>query len=188
MNKRFNPAKLEKLNNPARLEMIDPAYIWDRLKPEKHETKVEIGAGTGIFSLAFQNLSGQGKTFALDIAGEMVSYMKENVASGHPEIIPRLVAGNRLPLEEGTADLVYMITVHHELDDPRSTLEEARRILRKGGRIFIVDWNGNSLEKGPSAAIRITPEQAAAQLEEAGFRHVEIDPGFENFFLVLAEA
>ncbi len=188
MKKQFNPAKLEKLNNPARLEMIDPLYIWERLKMKHHDIKVEIGAGTGLFSRAFQKLSGKGKTMALDISPEMVAYMEEHGTVDGTAIQPILVSDGRLPLEDGSADLVYMITVHHELDDPDGMLREAHRILRKGGRLFIVDWNGNNLAMGPSAAIRCAPEQVASQLEKAGFSNVTIDPGFENFFLVLADS
>ena len=117
----------------------------------------------------------------------MIEYIKKNVSVDKPEISPRLVTGNLLPMDDSSADLVYMITVHHELDNPQEMLKQARRILKSGGCIFIVDWNMNDLKMGPSAEIRLSAGQVAEQLKEAGFSNVRIDPGFDNFFLVIAE-
>ena len=186
MNKRFNSKKLEKLNNPERLEMIPPAYIWNVIAPVHHTDKVEIGAGTGLFSREFQKISGRGKTFALDISEDMISWMKENIIEDFPSIIPMKTDGKVLPLADNLADIIYTITMHHEVGDPGEMLCEARRILRKEGRIFIADWNMNRMDSGPPAEIRCTAEEVASQLDEAGFPDVRIDPGFDNFFLVTA--
>ena len=187
MNRRFNPQKLENLNNPQRLEMIPPGYIWKKLNPAAHSVKVEIGAGTGIFSRAFQNLSGTGKTWALDISDVMVDWMIENITSGNPDIIPLKTDGILLPLADSAADIVFMITVHHELDNPPATLKEANRILNNSGKIFIVDWDMSDTGHGPSKDIRYRPEEVAAQLTEAGFTNIEIDTGIPSFFLLTAD-
>lgn len=51
--KKFGPKKLAKLNNPKRLKDIPPDYVWDKLRMEKADVPVEIGAGTAFFSIAF---------------------------------------------------------------------------------------------------------------------------------------
>ncbi len=187
MNRQFNPKKLDKLNNPARLEMIPPEYIWKKLDPARHTNMVEIGAGTGLFSKAFQTLSGEGKTFAIDVSEIMVEWMQQNVVPENPDIIPLKTDGTSLPFQDETVDLVFTITVHHELENPTGLLTEANRIMRPGGKIFIVDWNMNDPDHGPSTDIRCSPEQVSRQLESAGFHNITIDNGLENFFIVFAE-
>ena len=98
MNKQFNPKKLAKLNDPQRLKMIPPEYVWDLMKPSRHADKVEIGAGAGIFSRAFQRLSGTGKTIALDISEVMIDWMIENISNEYPDVIPLKTDGQNLPL------------------------------------------------------------------------------------------
>lgn len=144
MRKQFNRKKLEKLNNPERLGMIPPEYIWKTLAPDHHTDKVEIGAGTGLFSKAFQELSGEGHTIALDISEEMVTWMKENIIEEFPQIIPMKTNGKNLPLADNSADIVFMICLHHEIESPEALLSEVRRILRNSGKMFIVDWNKNN--------------------------------------------
>jgi tRNA A58 N-methylase Trm61 len=58
MNNRFDPKKLEKLNNPERLKIVPPQYIWKMLNLKNVRTIVDIGAGTGFFSIPFLELSG----------------------------------------------------------------------------------------------------------------------------------
>ncbi len=183
---KFNPKKLEKLNNPERLKMIPPEYIWQSLNPAEHDDKLEIGAGTAVFSLAFQKLSGRGTTTAVDSSELMVDWMRENIVPDNPEIIPLLTDGTTVPVKDESADLVYMITVHHELDDQPGMLREAKRILRKNRKIFIVDWNMNDTEHGPAVEHRCYPADVADQLKAAGFGDVRIFEGMKDFFLVTA--
>ncbi|MDC7228448.1 MAG: class I SAM-dependent methyltransferase [Spirochaetales bacterium] len=187
MNNIFNQKKLDNLNNPVRLQMIPPEYIWKLIEPEKHSDKVEIGAGTGIFSRAFQTISGTGKTIAFDISSEMIEWMTENIVTEYPQIIPLTASADTLPIADNSADIVYMITLHHELDSPESALQECRRILRSNGRIFIVDWNMNNTRMGPPAEIRFTAETVADQLNDAGFLNTRIDKGLDDFFIVTAD-
>lgn len=188
MSNIFNPKKLEKLNNPVRLKMIPPEYIWKVLEPQNHEIKVEIGAGTGLFSREFQRLSGKGKTIAFDISDMMVDWMTENIIEDYPDIIPMKTDGASLMLADKYADIVLMITVHHELSDKDKILNEAKRILNDTGKIAIIDWNMNNLSEGPPAEIRYKPEEVAKELENTGFSSIQIDNNLDNFFIVTASA
>lgn len=187
MNKQFDPKKLEKLNNPERLKMIPPEYIWNKLKPKKYRDIVEIGAGTGFFSRAFQDLSGTGTTIAIDVSEIMINWMNENITEENPNIIPLKTNGSVIPLEDSSADIVFMITLHHELDNPSEMLNESHRLLRENGKIFIIDWNKQDLQYGPPKDIRCNPEDVAGQLETAGFKKIETDNSLKSFFLLIAE-
>ena len=46
---------------------------------------------------------------------------------------------NAIPLPENTGYSVFMITVHHELDNSQSLLKDIKRILKKDGKILICD-------------------------------------------------
>lgn len=137
--KKFNPKKLEKLNNPQRLKDIPPDYVWDKLSMGKADTLVEIGAGTAFFSIAFQKHTEQATIYACDVSEVMVNWVKENIVQKFPRVIPVKTEEFAIPLEDGIADLVFMINLHHELENPNLTIKEAHRILKPTGRIFIVD-------------------------------------------------
>ena len=185
MNNRFNPKKLEKLNNPKRLKDISPEYIWQKLDLPNTKTLVDIGAGTGFFSVPFQKLSKTGKVYACDISGVMISWMEENLIQDNPDIIPLRMEREKIPLEDASTDLVYMINLHHELENPNGILEEAHRLLKKDGKIFIVDWKKVEMPQGPSIDIRYRTGEVVNQLEEAGFENVLIDESLPKSFLII---
>lgn len=186
-NKKFDPKKLKKLNNPQRLKDIPPGYIQNRLNLEEPEVIVEIGAGTAFFSLALHNQLKSSKTYACDISDIMISWIKENITPEHPDIIPVKNSETSVPLDDGIADLVFMIALHHELDDPALILKESYRLLKPGGKIFIVDWKKEEMNQGPPADIRCLTEQIKDQLIRYQFKDIHIFNEMVKHFLVTGE-
>lgn len=185
--KKFDPKKLRKLNDPQRLIDIPPDYIWGKLHIENPGVFVEIGAGTAFFSVAFRNKFEPSTLYACDLSEVMVDWVKENVSSKYPNIIPVKTEENSVPLDDGIADLVFMIALHHELDNPSLSLEEAYRILKPGGTIFIVDWKKIDMPEGPPTNIRCLPEHVKEQMANAGFRDVEMYNELQKHFLVVGK-
>jgi len=185
--KKFDPKKLHKLNNPDRLKDIPPEYIWKKINIPDPDVLVDIGAGTGFFSVHFLDYAKNGKIFACDTSDIMIQWMKNNICPGHPGIIPLKMEENAVPLEDGIADLVYMINLHHELDNPETLLEESFRVLKRNGVILIVDWKKEDMPEGPPTHIRCSPERVKEQLLNAAFKNVAIFDDMSKHFLVIAD-
>lgn len=186
IEKKFDPQKLQKLNNPQRLKDISPDFIWNKLNPKKTDVLVEIGAGTAFFSIAFLKQAKAAKIYACDLSEVMIDWMKENVITKYPNIAPVKTEEVLIPLEDEIADIVFTINLHHELDNPIQTLKEAYRITKPGGKIFIVDWKKES-PLGPPVQIRCTPEQVKNQLEIAGFKQIDFYNDLPMHFLAIGE-
>jgi ubiquinone/menaquinone biosynthesis C-methylase UbiE len=187
IDKKFNPEKMQKLNNPQRLKEISPDYIWSKLNLKKADVLVDLGAGTGFFSIAFLKLANSSKIYACDISNVMLDWMKQNIVSEYPEINPVKSEEDSIPLDNGIADLVFMINLYHELDNPEGSVKEAYRILRPGGKIFIADWRKEKMDDGPPIEIRYTPEKVRDHLGQAGFNKINIFNELPKHFLVIGE-
>ena len=183
--KKFDPKKLQRLNDPQRLIDISPDYIREKLHMEKTGIIVEIGAGTAFFSVVFFQKFRPSTLYACDISEIMIKWIKENVTPNYPDIIPVKTEESSVPLDDGLADLVFMVNLHHELEKPFLILEEAFRILKPGGKIFIVDWKKKDISEGPPAKIRYLPEKVKEQLVNAGFKNVNIHNELKKHFLVV---
>ncbi|MBA3012979.1 MAG: class I SAM-dependent methyltransferase [Proteobacteria bacterium] len=183
--KKFNPEKLQKLNNPQRLVDIPPDYIWEKLHIKKPDIFVEIGAGTAFFSVAFFEKFKPSTLYACDLSGVMVNYIEKNVSLKYPNIIPVKTEENSVPLEDGIAGLVFMINLHHELDNPSRLVEEAYRLLKPDGQIFVVDWKKKDMPEGPPTLIRCLPEKVKEQMVRAGFKNISIHNELQKHFLVI---
>lgn len=185
--KKFDAKKLQKLNNPQRLIDIPPDVIWEKLNIGKPGVIVEIGAGTAFFSLAFQKKAKDSVVYACDTSTVMIDWIQKNISPDHPGIVPVKTEEHAVPLGDGVADLVFMINVHHELDNPSLTLAESNRLLKPDGKIFIVDWKKADMPEGPPAGIRFLPEHVGDQLATAGFEPVEIYNELPKHFLVVGK-
>ncbi len=185
--KKFDPKKLEKLNNPQRLQDIPPAYIWSKLNRPKADVLLEIGAGTAFFSVAFLQLAKPSKMYACDVSGVMLNWVHEHIVPNFPGIIPVQSEENSIPLADEIADVVFTINLHHELDNPALILAEAFRTLKPGGTVFIVDWKKQSMAEGPPTDIRCAPEQVMEQLLNAGFKNMDVFDELPKHFLLVGK-
>jgi len=71
-----------------------------------------------------------------------------------------------------TVDAVVTMWALHEMSHPLAILREARRVLRAGGEILIVDFPRDSLADRLWTEDYLRPGQVAEMLEEARFSHV----------------
>lgn len=184
--KKFDPKKLAKLNNPQRLVDIPPEYIQSKLNIKMPKTIVEIGAGTAFFSIALFKQLHPSKIFACDISDIMVDWMQENISPDYPSIIPIKNRESAVPLDDLTADLVFMIALHHELDNPSLMLDEAYRLLEPGGKILIIDWKKEEMSQGPPLAIRCLPKTIENQLIKSNFNEIQIFNELPKHFVIFA--
>jgi len=185
--KKFDPKKLKILNNPQRLFDIPPDTIWARLNMEQADTIVDIGAGTGFFSVPFLDYTADGTIFACDTSDIMLDWMKDNVCPTHPSVIPVKVDEIAVPLEDGLADLVFMINLHHELEFPDATLKESLRLLKNKGKFFIVDWKKEEMSEGPPLHLRCSVELIKEQMTDANFDNIRIYNDLPKHSLIIAE-
>lgn len=93
---------------------------------------LEIGVGTGRFAAPL------GITAGVDPSKNMIKIAKKR------GIDVRLGYGERLPFKNNTFDYITIIITICFVKDPRKVLEEARRVLKKNGKIIvgIIDKDG----------------------------------------------
>lgn len=185
--KRFNPAKLDKLNDPSRLKDFPVDFIMSHLWVRNPKTMVDIGAGTGFFSKHFAQQFPNSVIYALDISEVMINWMNKNIVNDYKNIIPLQMDDNMTHLQDQIADLVFMVNLHHELYHPDLMLKESYRILNSNGNIAISDWRKEATEQGPPRDIRLEPEQVEDQLKMAGFRNIQAFTNFPNNFLIIGQ-
>lgn len=184
MAHKFDIRNIGMLNDPRRLELLDLQAVCDYFSLDKDISLVDIGTGTGLFAEAFLKLLPEAKCYALDIRQEAVDWIKGNreiCKSGR--LIPLLMQESKTPLDDNIADFVFMITLHHELEEPIKLMKECRRILKSGGKLLIADWKKDA-EDGPPKHHRITPESAISDLEAAGFADIGMFDGSKRLFCI----
>jgi ubiquinone/menaquinone biosynthesis C-methylase UbiE len=173
-SRKFDPSKLAKLNDPKRFKLLNPEVIWAKADLRDPEVLVDIGAGTGFFALPFSKKLKAGKVYACDISEDMIAWMENNLSmESRGVIIPLKMEESSVPLPDGIADLIYMINLHHELEDQVMVIKESLRLLRDKGKLIIIDWKKEETPEGPPLVIRVTEETIERQMLACGFTNIK---------------
>lgn len=98
---------------------------------------LEIGAGTGFFSLNLRQAGVLDEVHVTDISPGMVEATERNAERLGFTIEGRTADAERLPYEDGTFDIVVGHAVIHHLPDVEQAFREMLRVLKPGGRVVI---------------------------------------------------
>jgi ubiquinone/menaquinone biosynthesis C-methylase UbiE len=111
----------------------------ETLSPEPGQRVLEVGPGTGYYSLhAARWLEPDGTLEALDIQQEMLDHiMRRAREMGVSNIVPTRGDAQALPYPDGHFDSAYLVATLGEIPDKGRALHELRRVLKRGGRLGI---------------------------------------------------
>lgn len=186
-HEKFDATKLERLDDEARFEDLDPDAMWAALERPTPVVIVDLGAGSGLFARRFATLAPTAIVYAVDTEPRAIRWMEEHVdPSLAGRVVPLLSQESRVPLPDETADLAVTINLHHELADPVASYRDVLRLLRPGGQLLVADWAPAATEGGPPQAIRASDSQIAEALGLAGFENVVRHHGLPRHSLVTA--
>ena len=106
---------------------------------------MDLGCGSGAFTPFVARVVGeQGKVYAVDIQPAMLRQLERKLAKDGNQDIKNIemkrASAYDLPLEDGTVDLVYMVTVLQEIPDRSRALREISRVLKPGGILAVTEF------------------------------------------------
>jgi protein-L-isoaspartate O-methyltransferase len=141
---------------------ITRARLRDVLAPQPGERVLEIGPGTGYYTLdAAAWVSPGGSVDIVDVQQEMLDHtMRRAGERGVSNIEPALGDARRLPYPEGRFDAAYLVAVLGEIPDQAAALRELARVLAPGGRLVVGELFGDPHW--------VSPARLRARAEDAG--------------------
>ncbi len=176
-----------------------PGRTWEglarallQLAPKAHY--VDLGIGDGLLTLMLAEIAE--RITAVDISPEMLHQMKLRAGKKGLDNID-YVEGEieDLPLEAGLFDVAVLSQALHHADDPIKALTEARRVLKPGGRLMVIDLLAHNedwvRERLQHRHLGFTEPDLKRLLKEAGFENTQItrvarDPSPPHFMTLLA--
>ncbi|HKG35300.1 MAG TPA: methyltransferase domain-containing protein [Solirubrobacterales bacterium] len=105
------------------------------LPPAPFDSALEIGAGTGYFSLNLAQLGLIRRATATDISPGMLAALNASAERLDVEVDTVCSDAEQLPFPDGSFDLVFGHAVLHHIPDLGAAFAEFRRVLRPAGSI-----------------------------------------------------
>jgi ubiquinone/menaquinone biosynthesis C-methylase UbiE len=166
------------------VEAPHPIITRDRLRsvlrPQPGERLLEIGVGTGYYSLELAKWAAPEGTLELfDLQQKFLDHvMRAAAGRGLANLVPTQGDATDLPHEDASVDAVILTAVLGEIPDSAAALREIRRVLKPEGRLVVGELFGD-----PHFTTRAALERMGA---EAGLRLEETSGNWFGFFARLA--
>src|SRR5262249_21848613 len=160
-----------------------------RLSLKRGERVVDVGCGPGFLCEMMAAAVGPtGHVTGIDISEDLIRFATDNKTS--ETIDYRVGDAAALPVDAGQFDLAVSTQVLEYVTDADAALREMARVLRPGGRAFIIDtdfdswvWHAADTERmarimnawDPHCADPRLPRTLALRLRAAGFKVVNVE-------------
>ena len=169
------------------------------VKPEKTLHDMNIGegmivadfdAGAGYYTLAIAKKVGvYGKVFAIDTRADLLTRIANEAKASHHKNIEvirgNIESPNGSNLLKESVDRVVIANTLFVCDHPERVIKESIRILKKKGKIAVIDWVDSFNHFGPHPDCIIPKEHIVSWFEKSGLLlEREFDAGSYHYGLV----
>ncbi len=130
----------------------------------ENQIVVDFGAGAGAYTIAAAKaLKETGKVYAVDVQKDLLTRLENTCREQHVNNVSFIWGNIEVPggskLRDQSADVVIISNVLFQAPNKQGIIEEAKRLLRHGGKLLVIDWTASFNGMGP------TPEQVFPELE-----------------------
>ena len=149
-----------------------------------NEVVLDVGAGSGYFSLTIAKKLSTGKIICLDLSEKMLQHLERKADKEclKDRIQILKAEASSFELKDESVDLAVCNFVFHELSGPEAVLAEILRVLKPDGWVIITDFRDGLFGKLIGASHRgnahgaFSADGLEALLAKAGLSSVKVSP------------
>jgi ubiquinone/menaquinone biosynthesis C-methylase UbiE len=122
---------------------LNPKEVLNKLELSGEMIVADFGSGSGGWAIPLARRLKFGKVYAIDILEEPLSALRNKAEIEKVYNIETINSNveKRIKLPDLSCDLVLLTNLLFQVDDKKKVLTEAKRILKKGGKILVIDWS-----------------------------------------------
>lgn len=117
-------------------------YFTEALALRGDERLLDASCGTGTLIVRLREHHPELDLTGVDLSYEMLREAREKIGTDD-RVTLRQGNAEDLPFEEAAFEVVVSTSAFHYYGHPGQALSEFRRVLRPGGRLAMMDWNGD---------------------------------------------
>lgn len=166
---------------------MNPTLVVSHFHLREGDKVADFGAGSGAYMEALSKAVGrEGTVYMCEVQKPLVEALGAKAREAHFSNV-RAVWGDMeviggSTLKDGSLDAVLLSNTLFQITDKQSLFKEIARVLRSGGKLFIIDWMGSFGGIGPKPEDVVTEFEARALGEAAGFMYDRFFPVGEHHY------
>jgi ubiquinone/menaquinone biosynthesis C-methylase UbiE len=138
----------------------------------------DFGAGTGFYSRASSGRVGHtGKVYAIEVQKGLVKKLESDLKSWGISNVECIWGDieklHGTKVADKSMDAVIVSNVLFQAEDKIGLIDEARRVLKKGGKVLLIEWSDSFGGMGPAPHHVVTSSKAQELFERRGFKMLE---------------
>lgn len=170
---------------------MDPQKIVSRFGLVEGMKIADLGSGAGYFTIFLAKAVGEnGVVTAIDILDTALETLRAKAKAEGLRNIETVRANLEVPggsgLSNDSQDIVLLANILFQSQKKAEIIAEAKRTLKPGGSLIVIDWKKGTSGFGPPDNLRSSPEEIRELVVSNGFQFAnEIDAGVFHFGLIL---
>lgn len=179
--------RIRSFEKPERASWQKPDEVVQALALKNGEVVADIGAGTGYFTRRFaQAVAPDGKVYAVDVAADVLDYLKEQAEKEGLRNIVTIVSREDDPmLPKNTVDLAFFCDTTHHIANRINFYRAMAPGLKQRGRLAIIDYDPGAPRVPHAPEEHVPRSEVISEAEAAGFKFVKDFKFLPNqYFLV----
>jgi ubiquinone/menaquinone biosynthesis C-methylase UbiE len=157
---------------------MDPQKIVDSFGIDSGNIVADFGSGAGYFTLPLAKAAtSKGKVFAVDILPSALEVVDKKARMENITNIELVQADlereNSTKIMDSSVDFVVVSNLLFQLENKANIFREAKRVLKSGGKLIVIDWAGGKIILGPPEDNRVTADQVQIAAVVSGFKEIK---------------
>lgn len=168
----------------------DPQKNIEQFSLGKGSYVADFGAGSGFYTFsAAKAVGSSGRVYAVDVQKDLLTKIKNQaqlVGVGNVDIVWADIENlGGTKLRDGSIDAVIAANIFFQLENREGACREIKRILKRGGRVLIIDWESSFGGMGPEAGSVFDSSKARELFEKNDFElDRSITAGAQHYGLI----
>ena len=131
-------------------------------------------------------MGAKGRVYALEIQKNLLQSVSELARKEHLSNVDTILCDLEAPqgtkIKEGALDVGILVNTLFQIEQKDVAFNELGRVIRKGGKLFIIDWTNSFSGLGPAPDQIFTEDEAKALAERHGFSFERSFPTGEHHY------
>ena len=174
------------LERPEREREERPDLVMSALDLKPGDRVADLGCGTGYFSWRMAQIVGEkGIVYGVEIQKEMLALLDQQMKRRGLANVRGILGTTNDPKLPEPVDLVLMVDVYHEFDQPLEMMMAVCSQLKPGGRVVFIEYRGEDPTVPIKPLHKMTEAQVKKEMTALPLEHVETVKSLPRQHLVI---